>query len=176
MSHSNLKCNVHRGQENPLSHHHKQSFQSLACRNFWIAGYREQPVPWHLQIIHRFWSWPHYWGTMFCTWKRGAFKQPDKHEIDWDDWRQWKNLGKETTNCTPIYVRLIVASPVKMDTYKSVFNGLLSWSIQVQWKQALRHCLWRPKCHWSSLDGCVAWAVYALKIYFQIVGASCRLL
>lgn len=33
----------------------------------------------------------------------------------------------------------IVASPVKMDTYKSVFNGILSWIIQVglvQWMDA----------------------------------------
>lgn len=80
-------------------------------------------------------------------------------------------LSSEVKNST------MVASPVKMDIYKSVFNGLLSWIIQVglvQWGRASRHCLWRPFCHRSSLDGCVDWAVYALKVYFQIVGASCQ--
>lgn len=48
--------------------------------------------------------------------------------------RQQKNLGNETTNDTlssEVKNSTMVASPVKMDIYKSVFNGLLSWIIQV---------------------------------------------
>lgn len=167
MSHSNLKCNVHRGQETSLSHHHKQSFQSLAYRNFWIAGYREQPVSWHQQIIHCFWNCPRIGEQYFVHESVALVKRTEKHQIDWND---LKTMVKSQKRNNQLYTHLrevnsstIVASPVKMDTYKSVFNGLLSWIIQVglvQWEWAPRHCPWRPKCHRSSLDGCVAWAVY----------------
>lgn len=46
-----------------------------------------------------------------------------------------KRNNKLYTHLREVNISTIVASLVKMDTYKSVFNGLLSWIIQVGFVQ-----------------------------------------
>lgn len=68
------------------------------------------------------------------------------------------------------------ASTVKMDNVQNC----VQWPFVLNYSSSfgtvrlkvMRLCLWRPICHWSSLDGWIDWAVYTVAVSLFSVGWS----